>query len=105
MWTKEQMLDLIKNNNQAVLRAIIVLYDRQTPEEKAKGEAIEDNFIGFSGYDSKYLGDLAKQLLKEKRIKRDDFWRARYRLRKYAGQLAEIANEKEVENECMVKNI
>lgn len=37
--------DLLKTNDKALLRAIVLVYDNQTPEEKDKGESIEDNCI------------------------------------------------------------
>ena len=45
--------DLLKTNDKALLRAIVLVYDNQTPEEKDKDESIEDNCIGFSKNDTK----------------------------------------------------
>ena len=101
MWTKEQMVKLLQSNSQAVLRAIIVLYNRQTELEKEFKESNVVNGIGFNCKDSWYLSNLARQLIQFKKISKDDFWRARWRVQKYAQQLADIANEKE----CIKENI
>lgn len=95
MWTKEQIVKLLQSNSQAVLRAIIVLYNRQTELEKEFKESNVVNGIGFNCKDSWYLSNLARQLIQFKKISKDDFWRARWRVQKYAQQLADIANEKE----------
>lgn len=103
MWTKDEILDLLKNNKQAVLRAIIVLYNRQTELEKEFKESNVVNGIGFTCKDSWYLSNLAKQLIEYKKIANEDFWRARWRIFKYAKQLTDIANENECRKECIQK--
>ena len=54
LWTKEEIRELLKDNEQAVLRAIIVLYNRQTDLEKEFQESNVTNGIGFNRYDSYY---------------------------------------------------
>ena len=103
MWTKDEILDLLKNNKQAVLRAIIVLYNRQTELEKEFKESNVVNGIGFTCKDSWYLSSLARQLIEYKKIANEDFWRARWRIFKYANQLTYIANENEQRKECIQK--
>lgn len=83
----------------------MVLYNRQTEYEKQNKTTKESNNIGFNAYDAKYMTELAKQLLKGKRIKNDDFWRARYRLRKYIQQLTDIANIKEEQSKQYIQQI
>lgn len=104
MWTKDEILDLLKNNKQAVLRAIIVLYNRQTELEKEFKESNVVNGIGFTCKDSWYLSNLARQLIEYKKIANEDFWRARWRIFKYAKQLSDIANENEQRKEYIQKN-
>lgn len=104
-WTKEQMLELLKTNKQAVLRAIIVLYERQTELEKEYKESNVVNGIGFNCKDGWYLSELAKQLIQYKKIKNDDFWRARYRIMKYANQLCDIANKKQEKTKQYIEQI
>lgn len=95
MWTKDSMNNYLKSNNQAVLKAIIVLYNRQTDLEKEFKESNVVNGIGFNCKDSWFLSNLARQLIQFKKISKDDFWRARWRILKYSQQLADIANKKE----------
>lgn len=103
MWTKEQIIKLLRSNSQAVLRAIVVLYNRQTDLEKEFKESNVVNGIGFNCKDSWYLSNLARQLIHFKKITKDDFWRARWRIQKYAQQLADIANENERRKENIQK--
>lgn len=95
MWTEEQMKELLRTNKQAVLRAIIVLYNRQTELEKQFKESNVVNGMGYNCKDSWYMSTLAKQLIEYGKIANEDFWKARWRLRKYTKQLVEIANNKE----------
>ena len=99
MWDKESIRKLLQTNHQAVLRAIIVLYNRQTELEKEFKESNINNGIGFTCKDSWFLSNLAMQLIKYKKISKNDYWRARWRVFKYAGQLADIANKKEKDKE------
>lgn len=105
VWTKEQMVKLLQSNSQAVLRAIVVLYNRQTELEKEFKESNVVNGIGFNCKDSWYLSNLARQLIQFKKISKDDFWRARWRIQKYAQQLADIANENENKKRQYIKQI
>lgn len=95
MWNSESMKEYLRNNNQAVLKAIIVLYNRQTELEKEFKESNVVNGIGFNCKDSWFLSNLARQLIQFRKISKNDFWRARWRILKYSQQLADIANKKE----------
>ena len=53
--------DLVRTNDQALLRAIVLIYDNQTDEEKLKGESIEGNCIGFSKIDAAEMGAIASK--------------------------------------------
>lgn len=69
--------DLLKTNDKALLRAIVLIYDNQTPEEKDKGESIEDNCIGFSKIDAKEMGDIARKIKANKALTKGELAKSR----------------------------
>lgn len=54
-WTKSRIIRLLQNEDRAVLRALIVVYQNQTAQEKNNGSTIEDNGVGFTGIDADIL--------------------------------------------------
>jgi len=51
----------IERNDQAVIRALLLLYSNQTHEEQSAERTIFHNRVGFSGTDSEILSSFAKQ--------------------------------------------
>lgn len=47
MWTKDQIVDMLRNNDLAVERAVVCLYDRQTNDEKRDSDTKHENQRGF----------------------------------------------------------
>ena len=88
--------DLLKTNDKALLRAIVLVYDNQTPEEKDKGESIEDNCIGFSKIDAKEMGDIARKIKANKALTKGELAKSRNKMQKYWKQLM-IISEKRAE--------
>lgn len=79
--------DLLKTNDKALLRAIVLIYDNQTPEEKDKGESIEDNCVGFSKIDAKEMGDIARKIKANKTLTKGELAKSRNKMQKYWKQL------------------
>ena len=44
------------------ITGLLVIYDRQTADEKATDNTSENNSVGFSGVDAEFLSSLAKQV-------------------------------------------
>lgn len=86
--------DLLKTNNKALLRAIVLIYDNQTPEEKDKGESIEDNCIGFSKIDAKEMGDIARKIKANKALTKRELAKSRNKMQKYWKQLMIISKKR-----------
>ena len=86
--------DLLKTNDKALLRAIILIYDNQTPEEKDKGESIEDNCIGFSKIDAKEMGDIARKIKANKALTKGELAKSRNKMQKYWKQLMIISKKR-----------
>ena len=85
--------DLLKTNDKALLRAIILIYDNQTSEEKDKGESIEDNCIGFSKIDAKEMGDIARKIKANKALTKGELAKSRNKMQKYWKQLMIISKK------------
>lgn len=93
-YTKEDMKMLLESRNDAVTRAIVVLYTYQTKAEQQTGETIQYNRVGFNGTDGGILSSFAEQLNKGRKLSEKQMTIAKKKILKYAGQLAKISNEK-----------
>lgn len=64
-YTKKAVLEFLKmklsTDDRWALRALEVIYRRQTEAEKSSGGTIDANGVGFSGTDSEFLSSLAER--------------------------------------------
>lgn len=88
--------DLLKSNDKALLRAIVLIYENQTPEEKSKSESIENNCVGFSKIDAKEMGDIARKIKANKALTKGELAKSRNKMQKYWKQLM-IISKKQIE--------
>lgn len=89
---KEYLQNLVRTNKKALYRAIILIADLQTPEEKAYGATIDHNGVGFGAVDAEMLtalalrlrcgGELTERELAICRNKMPKYWRQLYRISK-----------------------
>jgi ssDNA-binding Zn-finger/Zn-ribbon topoisomerase 1 len=93
-WTKEAIIDLINTREDAVLKGIVIIYNRQTTDEQVTRDTKYLNGRGFNGFDAEFGSSLAVQVIDKHYLSIKQMEFARRLLRKYAGQLAEVANEK-----------
>lgn len=93
-WTAERIKNLLATNDKAVARGVIALYKRQTADEQNSEHTKHNNGIGFNQADARYLSYCARWAMSRYCLTGRHLEKARTRLMKYAGQLAEIANEK-----------
>lgn len=91
---KEYLKDLIKTNDKALLKSILLIYDNQTLEEKSRKESIEENKIGFSKVDVKEMSEIALKIKKGKELTKGEFAKSRNKMQKYWKQLMTISKEK-----------
>ena len=104
IWTREEIEALLARSDAAVLRAIIVIYQKQTADEQKSHITRNVNGVGFSSPDAsrgtfhaQYLikfPDYSHPFVKEKIL---PCWKEirknnKMRIMKYAKQLANIAN-------------
>jgi hypothetical protein len=92
--TREEVTHLLKTNDRAVERALVVLYQRQTSDEQAVLQTRHTNGVGFNATDAKFGSDLAQKVLKGWRLTPGQIGSARRMLIKYGGQLVAAAEEK-----------
>lgn len=104
IWGKEEISNLLKTSDTAILRGVIAIYNKQTRSEKEMNATIVDNGVGFSGGDGmigtfhgNYIAKwgIERAYVKEKIL---PYWKqlnakGKMRIEKYAGQLAKIANK------------
>lgn len=94
MHTIETIKALLDSNDKAVMRALVVLYNRQTADEQQSHVTSHLNGRGFNGYDANFGTDLAKQVMAGRGLSVRQLAAARKMCKKYARQLVEEANSK-----------
>ena len=63
-YSKEEIKTKLSTDVRWMERGVIVLYNRQTEDEKQEGVTTVYNSIGFNGTDSRYLSWVGEWLLK-----------------------------------------
>jgi hypothetical protein len=93
-WDKARIISLIETADRMILyRMLRALYARQTWLEQAAQVTNTHNGVGLTAFDAEFLSSVAEQASKYKTLTECQAAVVRRRLRKYARQLAEIANE------------
>lgn len=95
MTTQSEIRGKVGREVQWVERAITVIYERQTEDEKSADSTSHHNGIGFSATDASIMSSFAKQLSKGKHLSEKQLTIAFRVMPKYARQLFEIAQGKE----------
>ncbi len=96
-WTLDRITELLRGNPEAVYRAVLAVYSRQTSEEKTSGLALAANGVGFSANDSHYLTKVAKRLQAGQAIPAVEFPFVQERIMRYRRQLLVIALANQIE--------
>ena len=81
---------------EAVLKALLGLYSRQTADERSWGTTVHRNGIGFNATDSQFLSSVAQWVLDGKPFTQRQFDRVSALLRKYERQIATIPNLEDI---------
>tara|TARA_B100001287_G_C22654350_1_gene516893 strand:+ start:1005 stop:1409 length:405 start_codon:yes stop_codon:yes gene_type:complete len=63
IWTREEIDHLLIENDIAVMRAIVRLFQMQTADEISSGQTKHENSVGFSSADAKAGTRMARWLL------------------------------------------
>lgn len=93
-WTKEAVVGLLEKNNAAVNRAVLAIYEGQTFDEKSAEYTKYSNGVGFNAFDAKRGTYYAEYIERNGSLTGRHLEVARKMMKKYAGQLSSIANNK-----------
>lgn len=86
-YTQELIHTRIANGDNAAKKALLVIFEHQTEEEKVIRETRENNGVGFNGTDAHILSEFAKQLQEKGWLSQKQMAIVRKKMPKYAGQL------------------
>lgn len=90
IWTKERIQLLLDRNDDAVKKALLTIFARQTSAEQAQNATVERNSRGFNSRDADFLSDIAKKLpLYGMRMTPRQMTHVRRQIKKYWSQLLE----------------
>lgn len=78
---------LVKTNDEALYKAIVLIYNNQTEEEKQRRESVEDNNIGFTKWDAQEMSEMALAIKCGKGLTVGQVAKARNKMTKYWRQL------------------
>ena len=105
-WNKQSIIQILENpqgrtdvkgkwcdNRFLIWKMLQALYERQTAYEQEHKLTVEENGVGFNGYDSGFLSEVAETSKRFKNLTQPQANAVARRLRKYAGQLERIALE------------
>ena len=94
IWNKEKIQSLLDRNDEAVYRAMLRIYERQTPTEQAYQATTDWNSIGFTGVDGEIMSSFTEAYKKYGRLTTKQMAIARKKMKKYWKQLLdEMRNE------------
>lgn len=94
-WNRENLWAILSTNDEQLAKALVALYDRQTEEEQASNQTTSANGIGFNGVDAPFLSSCAEGVKKYGRLTPKQVASVRRTIKKYVGQLVDIANAKQ----------
>lgn len=97
---KEYLQNLVRTNKKALYRAIILIADLQTPEEKVMGATIEKNNMGFGAVDAEMMTSLALRLKCGGELTERELAICRNKMPKYWRQLYRISKAKMKKERC-----
>jgi hypothetical protein len=88
-WTKEKVIDLLEKNPKAVEKALILIYNRQTNDEKNCENTIVNNGIGFRPCDAPSGTYMAEWVKSGKPLNGKFLLKAKEMMKHYTRQLIE----------------
>ena len=91
-WNADSLWNVLSKNDAQLVKALHRLYDYQTRTEKIDRETKYFNKVGFNGTDGKFMSSLATFHKRFGYLSSKQMFCLRKRMKKYAGQLAKIAN-------------
>lgn len=96
---KSYLQDLVKKNDQACLRAIVLIDGWQTEVEKQQQESTEENGVGWTKYDAKEMGAIADKIRKGEQLTDGELAKSKNKMQKYWKQLMYISQKQQEQRE------
>lgn len=93
IWNKEKIQALLDRNDEAVYRAMLRIYDRQTRTEQAYQATTDWNSVGFTGVDGEIMSSFTEAYKKYGRLTVKQMTIARKKMKKYWKQLLDCMRE------------
>lgn len=90
---KEYITQIIKTNDRALIRSILIIYELQTNDEKMSGSTTEHNGVGFGGVDAEFMTSLALQIKRGQPLSEKQRAIARNKMPKYWKQLMMVSKK------------
>lgn len=87
VWDKNSIKELVGRNPVAAVRALEILYNRQTEAEKQVEQTVIHNTIGFTGADAEILTSIYKQYKKFNKISEKQLAIVQKKMKKYWSQI------------------
>ncbi len=84
----------LATNEQWALRGLLAVFHKQTEDERKAHNTIENNGVGFTGWDAEILTSFAYQYIQRRSLSPKQMKVLHKRMPKYAAQLHAIATEK-----------
>ena len=91
-WTVDSIRELIRTNDEAAVRAMVRINERQTAYEKEAGNTVDKNFVGFAGCHG-FLSKFVESYSKFGKLTENQMVWVRKAMPKYAGQIFRIMLE------------
>lgn len=91
---KEYLQNLVRTDDKALLKAIVVIGQYQTAEELAMAETVDHNNRGFGAVDAEFMTGLYFRILRNEPLTRRELAIAHNKMPKYWRQLMEVAKAK-----------
>lgn len=95
---RAKIAELLRTSDKAVERAMVVLYERQTTDEKASSDTKHDNQRGFSAFHAPSGSYYARLVLSGRRLYGKSLAKARRFSLRYTRQLLDAADQKAKKN-------
>lgn len=91
-WTKEQIVNLINTNDDAVMKAVERIYSFQTEDEKVTATTRLKNNRGFNAIDAKLMTSIVNFYKTRGFLTKKQIEITRKKILKYSKQLTDFAN-------------
>jgi len=102
VWNKGHVIQLLLTNNEAVEKAMVALYNRQTADEQSTQETRHSNGVGFSGAHAHLGSYYAKWVLSGRNLTGRHLEKARAMSLKYTDQLLDEIQKRQAQNALAV---